>query len=460
MLANSLWLRLTLAATLVSVIMLVAAGFLLVNLFSNAVEQNFDKRLQTVLDGLLSGVEIVGDNDLRIKGEISDSRFRLPLSGWYWQITSVDAENEHGLFSPSLLEGRLALSKKDLAQRDETEIARFFLTDQKGTKLRVLEQRFTLFGGAQTYSFVVAGNFDELKEEITTFTGALIIVLGLLGVGLLGAIMVQVRYGLKPLRDLRRELTEIRRGNREKLEGDFPVEIKPVADELNLLVLANVEVIERARTQVGNLAHALKTPLSVLANEARTSKSPLASKVSEQTEIMRSQVDLYLDRARRAARAQSIGASTNVREASDAIARTLRRINRDSDLEIDVECKPDVRFSGERQDFEEMLGNLMENASKWAARKIIVSAHTLTPKPGDKRKWIEVTVGDDGPGLSADVRQQALVRGKRLDETKPGTGLGLSIVSETVAMYEGKIELGESQLGGLLVTLKLPSVGL
>lgn len=455
---NSLSFRLTASAAAVSVILLAVAGLLLINLFSTAVERNFDARLQAVLDGLLANVEIDQNKQLKIQGEIADTRFRLPLSGWYWQVTPVDGASKIALVSPSLLEGQLKPTQTQLTKRDEADIARFFLADSNDTRLRVIEQRFTLFGGEQRYSFIVAGNFDELKQEIAAFTGTLIIVLGLLGAGLLAALMVQVRYGLKPLRLLRRELSEIRRGNSEHLDGEFPVEIKPVADELNLLIHSNTEIIERARTQVGNLAHALKTPLSVLANEARLDKSKLANKVGEQTEVMRTQVELYLDRARRAARARSIGAATNVDQACDGLARTLMRINMDRGLQIEVNCSDNLKFRGEKQDFEEMLGNLMENASKWADREIVVTGVSLDSKKGDERKWLEISVGDDGPGLPEETRQQALIRGKRLDETKPGTGLGLSIVAETAAMYDGTISLDQSSLGGLLVTLKLPSV--
>lgn len=455
---NSLSFRLTASAAAVSIVLLAVAGLLLINLFSTAVERNFDARLQAVLDGLLANVEIDENKQLKIQGEIADTRFRLPLSGWYWQVTPADNWSQKGLFSPSLLEGRLTISKQDLANRDESDIARFFLTDRNKTRLRVIEQRFTLFGGKEHYSFVVAGNFDELKEEITAFTGALIIVLGLLGVGLLAALMVQVRFGLKPLRQLRRELTQIRRGKSEYIDGEFPIEINPVADELNLLIKENTEVVERARTQVGNLAHALKTPLSVLTNEARLDTGQISKKVAEQTDIMRNQIELYLDRARRAARARSIGAATNVKQASEGLAKILMRINMDRNLQIDVVCPDDLKFRGEKQDFEEMLGNLMENASKWAEQKIIVTGEPLPEKTDDERTWLTISVGDDGPGLPEETRQEALIRGRRLDETKPGTGLGLSIVAETAAMYNGKIELGESHLGGLKVMLRLPSV--
>ena len=219
---NSLSFRLTASAAAVSIVLLVVAGLLLIRLFSSAVERNFNARLQAVLDGLLANVEVAENQQLNIQGQISDTRFRLPLSGWYWQVTPVEEKSQAGLASPSLLEERLKPAPGDLAERDASDIARFFQTDSNNTRLRVIEQRFTLFGGEQHYSFIVAGNFDELKQEIAAFTGTLIIVLGLLGVGLLAALMVQVRYGLKPLRLLRRELSEIRRGNSEQLAGEFP----------------------------------------------------------------------------------------------------------------------------------------------------------------------------------------------------------------------------------------------
>ena len=215
------------------------------------------------------------------------------------------------------------------AARDETGVAAFYLEDTTGVGLRAIEQSFTLPGSDRRYSVLVAGNFDELSREVTAFTRALVASLVLLGLGLVLATFVQVRFGLRPLRDMQANLAEIRQGKAEQLKGEYPSEIQPVADELNLLIQSNVEIVERARTQVGNLAHALKTPLSVLTNEAAAQEGPLAAKVREQAELMRGQVSLYLDRARRAARAQGIGAVTEVKPVLEALARTLERINRD-----------------------------------------------------------------------------------------------------------------------------------
>jgi signal transduction histidine kinase len=326
-----------------------------------------------------------------------------------------------------------------------------------GTQLRVIQQNFKLGDNERNYSFLVAGNFDELKGEIDAFRRTLFVVLGLLGIGLMVAVLLQVNYGLLPLKRLRAGVTAIREGRAEKLEGEFPAEIRPVADELNLLIKSNADIIERARTQVGNLAHALKTPLSVLTNEAHVHKGPFASKVVEQTNVMRDHVSLYLDRARRAARAQGLGAVTEIKPILEGIARTTERIHRDKGVSVKVKCKGAYKFRGEKQDFEEMMGNLIDNACKWAAKRVVVKASLGGTAAHQGRTWLTLLVDDDGPGLPAERRADALKRGQRLDETKPGSGLGLSIVKETAQMYGGSIELDDAELGGLRVRLILPA---
>ena len=455
---NSLAFRLAASAALVSIVLLVSAGLLLGYLFQQAVERNFDARLLAVLDGLLANVELADDGSLVMQGALADTRFKLPLQGWYWQITPVDGPMDEGLFSESLLEQRLVPTDADRAPPDGAGIADFYLTDAAGTRLKAVEQTYSLYGGSRLYSFLVTGNFDELRAEMNAFNNALVLVLTLLGLGLLAALLIQVHYGLRPLRALETELAAIRAGERERLTTDYPEEISPVAKELNLLIQSNAEVVDRARTQVGNLAHALKTPLSVLANESRHNQSEFAQKVAEQAAIMRDQVSLYLDRARRAARAQTLGSVTMVDEVLDAIARTLTRIHMDRTIEIEVQCPPGLRFRGERQDLEEMMGNLLDNASKWARKRIKVTASPPTVAPRDGRVWLDIEVADDGPGLAIEQREKALVRGARIDETKPGSGLGLAIVAETAGMYNGRITLDQSSLGGLLARLTLPAL--
>jgi signal transduction histidine kinase len=446
--------RLILSSAIVSIVLLAATGILLAGLFTAALERNFDQRLRSDLDGILAGIEIDATDAPKLARGLTDPRFGLPLSGWYWQVVP-EGGAAGDLASPSLLEQRLKVPRD--AARDENGVAAFYLEDTTGVGLRAIEQSFTLPGSDQRYSVLVAGNFDELGREVTTFNRALVASLVLLGMGLVLATLVQVRFGLRPLRDMQANLAEIRQGRAEQLRGEHPSEIQPVADELNLLIQSNVEIVERARTQVGNLAHALKTPLSVLTNEAAAQDGPLAAKVREQADLMRGQVSLYLDRARRAARAQGIGAVTEVRPVLEALARTLERINRDKALAIHVDCPADLRFRGERQDLEEMVGNLLDNACKWGRERVSLSA-APAPGPGAAgRTFLVISVEDDGPGLPENQRAEALKRGQRLDESKPGSGLGLSIVTETAAMYNGNVHLEDGPLGGLRAVLTLPS---
>ena len=448
--------RLIISSAIVSIVLLAATGILLAQLFTAALERNFDERLRSVLDALLASVEVQEPDALRMSRPLVDPRFTLPLSGWYWQVMAEgEATPRGGLASASLLEQRLAVPPG--VARDGDGVAAFYLDDTTGVRLRAIEQLVTLPDSDTRYSVLVAGNFDELKGEVSAFNRGLVASLLLLGFGLLLAIFVQVRFGLRPLTALQANLAGIRQGKAEQLKGVYPTEIQPVADELNLLIQSNVEIVERARTQVGNLAHALKTPLSVLTNEAAAQDGPLARKVREQAELMRGQVSLYLDRARRAARAHGIGAVTEVRPVLDALARTLERINRDKGVSIRVECPDSLRFRGERQDLEEMVGNLLDNACKWAAGRVALTAAPAAEPGAAGRSFLVIQVDDDGPGLPAEKRAEALQRGRRLDETKPGSGLGLSIVAETAAMYGGKVTLEDAAMGGLRVRLSLPA---
>ncbi len=444
-----------LSAFAVAAVLLVLAGGLLFYLFKVTVERNFDARLEAVMNGLLANIEVDAKGRPWLRSQLADPRFSLPVSGWYWRIAPVDGEGPR-LASKSLLD--LDLAPPPGVRRDSSGVAHFYLKGPQGLRLRVLEQQYTLFGGKRPYSILVAGNFDELRAEMSAFTSALVVILVVLGLALALALFVQVRYGLRPLGALHDELADIREGRRERLLGSYPDEIRPVAEELNLLLRANREIVERARTQVGNLAHALKTPLSVLTNEARRDGPGLPQKVLQQVGIMRDQVQLYLDRARRAAQATGPGGTTPVRKVVEAIVRTLRRIHRDTPLEVELSCPGDLRFRGERQDLEEMLGNLLDNAFKYARQRIAVSA-TVRSEGRHHRRWIVITVDDDGPGLPEEHHETALRRGQRLDETRPGSGLGLSIVSETAAMYHGEVRLQRSPLGGLRAALRLPAAG-
>jgi signal transduction histidine kinase len=320
--------------------------------------------------------------------------------------------------------------------------------------LRLIERTVDL-GEDGRYLVSVAGDSQEIDEETRSFDRALVITLGTLIVVILFTTIFQVRFGLAPLKRISESLAAIRAGSAERLGGKFPVEIAPLARETNALIDANREIVERARTHVGNLAHALKTPLSVIVNEASARPDdPLAAKVIQQADIMRDQITRHLERARLSARMTVIGTVTEVLPVVHALARTMEKIYQHRGIAIDVDAPAPVRFQGEQPDLEEMVGNLVDNACKWAQSRVsieVIPEHTAT------RPVLRIVVDDDGPGLTAAQREQVTRRGRRLDETKPGSGLGLSIVVDLSGLYGGSITLGSAPIGGLRAELVLPA---
>jgi signal transduction histidine kinase len=317
--------------------------------------------------------------------------------------------------------------------------------------LRILERDIDL-GEDGRFVVRVAGPAEEVFVAQRRFVIALVVTFLLLGVALGLSTLFQIRFGLKPLSELSAAVGSIRRGQSERIDGDYPKDIAPLADEVNLLLDANREILERARTQVGNLAHALKTPLSVIMNEVDATSDEVSVRVREQAAVMRDQMDYYLNRARAAALAGTLGAVTEVGPVLEALSRTFSKIYRDRAPTLEVTAASGLRFRGERQDFEEMVGNLIDNACKWAETRVEIRAEVVEAQG---RSVLRVVVDDDGPGLPEAARATVMQRGRRLDETKPGSGLGLSIVSELAGNYGGRLELEVSPLGGTRAKLEL-----
>jgi signal transduction histidine kinase len=310
---------------------------------------------------------------------------------------------------------------------------------------------------AKRYQYMVTGNLSENDVALARFGGTLAWSLGVLGLGLVLATWFQVRYGLRPLATIERGLGDIRSGKALRLEGELPMEIVPLQRELNALLKSNQDIVERARTHVGNLAHALKTPLSVVMNEASGDSSPLATKVTEQAQIMRDQVQHHLDRARIVARKGTLGGVTDVEPVVSSIMRVLGKVHGERQLSFTWQCDPSARFLGEKQDLEEMLGNLMDNACKWARSRVNLEVELGAKGESDLPRMMKLLIEEDGPGLTASQRSEIGKRGRRLDETKPGSGLGLSIVAELADLYGGRLELRQSAFGGLAAHLQLPA---
>jgi signal transduction histidine kinase len=311
-------------------------------------------------------------------------------------------------------------------------------------------------GDEGRYLIQVAANADVIQAQEKSFQLALSATFLTLALALIGSTALAVRFGLRPLRVLQEGVAAIRRGEAERVAGEFPEDVAPLAAEVNQLLDANREIVERARTQVGNLAHALKTPLSILINEADSRSPDLPEKVREQADVMRRQVTFYLDRARAAARARTVGVATEARPVLEGLTRTFEKLYAERGLTFAVDVEEGLKFRGEPQDLTDMIGNLLDNAGKWARDKVAIRG-CREARAKDASAFLAAVIDDDGPGLDPGARAAALERGKRLDESRPGSGLGLSIVVELAAIYGGSLELDESPLGGLRATLRLPA---
>ena len=438
-------------------IILVVSGFILSEINFHAAEQDFDERLGVYLRALVADVAATGDDTRSGPGQLGEPLFELPLSGWYWQITRLDSTKPDVRASRSLFAERLPQLADAGVPSAPGGARKGYALGPDDRRLRIVE-RFIDAGDDGRYLVQVAASPEELTADINGFNLWLGLTFALLGLALVGSTALQLRFGLRPLRRIRAGVAAIRRGEGERLEGGFPPDLAPLASELNLLIDSNREIVERARTQVGNLAHALKTPLSVLVNEADAQgceTSELAAKVREQTDIMRDQVSYYLDRARTAARVSVIGTATDVTATVQALVRTFDKIYLERGISFEAALPDGLRFRGERQDLDDLVGNLIDNAGKWAAAHVRVSAEAADVDSGGASQ-IVVTVDDDGPGLPEQEREFATRRGRRLDETKPGSGLGLSIVTDLASAYGGQFSLHDSPLGGLRAVLRLP----
>ena len=446
--------RLVVLASGWSLMVLVVTGLVLTALFHQAALSRFDQGLNEVIQGLYSGASL-GAGGQVYAPPITDARALRAYSGRYWQIAEPVSGGglralvrsrslfDSDLKAPDGLADRLAKNPGSLIYYD--------VSGPDSEPLRAAALMARLPGRLAPVVFMAAEDRSPVDRDDRRFAAATAAALILLGAGLIAAVVVQVRVGLKPLFDLRRDIAQVRQGKTERLVGSYPTELEPVAQELNALLSHNQEVVDRQRTHVGNLAHGLKTPLSVMLSEAERHSGDLATVVRRQAEAMRQQVDHYLRRARAAARAQGAGERTLVEPVIDELARTLEKIFKDRAVVIDWTCPADLAFLGERQDLLEIIGNVMENDCKWCRNDV-----TIMVQPAQGGRFL-VVVEDNGAGLPVERRDDVLKRGARLDETAPGSGLGLSIVDELVRAYGGSVHLGESDLGGLRVDLSLPA---
>lgn len=451
---------------------LALAGWGLRNLFQEHITAQWQAQLAVQLDQLSAAVNLSPGGSITLAPEPGDPRLSRPLSGVYWQIDRLQARGD-GAFtvtqpaaarSRSLWDQTLPLPATATAPPPSAQdgsggvlgggagsFAAARLQDGQGRQLLALTRILQLpEDEAPPLRLTVAADHALVAEPLQGFTRLLLIALGTLAAGLAAAVAVQLHLALRPLHLLRQRLAAVRRGEAGALQGRFPQEVQPLVSEFNHVLGENARMVQRARTQAGNLAHAVHTPLSIMGNAAAVESGPLARLVQEQVDNARRQVDYHLARARAAAATRATGLRTPVRPAMQALARTMQRLHAGRGVTFDVQAGEALAFKGEPQDLYEMLGNLMDNAGKWAARRITAAAAI-------EGGTLLITVDDDGPGIPAGQRQRIFQRGARLDENRPGSGLGLDIVRDMAETYGGRIEAGESPAGGLRMSLRLPA---
>ncbi|MDB5691284.1 MAG: histidine kinase [Alphaproteobacteria bacterium] len=436
-------------STLWIVLLLGVGGFALDRVLTSAITSNFDDQLDYVLTALIASAEIGPDGEVLLSRQPANQRFLEPNSGLYFQISPSQPEvtrrrPDFEWSSRSLWDRKLRVRTE---HRDST--AHVYNSDEfPGETLRIVERDVQLPGSTLRWRFQVAQSRDGLDAEISVLRRTMVRSFGALGLGLIFLGALQALYGLWPLRRVRRAIASIRSGATSRIEERFPGEIEPLTEELNALLEHNEVQAEEARRHAGNLAHALKTPLTVITNAATAQAPDLADTVCREATTMRRQVDHHLARARAVGRRASAQARSGVWPSLEAVERAVSRLYENVTVDLAGDKNAAVRV--ERQDLDEMLGNLIENAAKYGGGRVFVTVKR-TPE------CVEVEVEDDGRGIPAGERDGIFDRGARLDTGKPGTGLGLAIVRDVAQIYGGSIRLEESEdLGGLLARLKLP----
>jgi signal transduction histidine kinase len=427
--------------------LLLIGGFALDRVLSRSIVESFDTQLVFVLNSMIASSEIGPDGEVRFSRAPADQRFVEPYSGLYFQISGAGAET---FASRSLWDRRLEVVdthhdvKPHLYNSDE------FSSRDHSEPIRIAERDAILPGSPVRWRFQVAQSRETIDDQIRRLRSTLVWSFGALGLGLLVLTALQTFYGLWPLRRVANEVADIRSGDKTRVSGDFPSEIRPLTEEINQLLAHSEAQAEEARRHAGNLAHALKTPLTVITNAATARAPDLADTVCREALVMRRQVDHHLARARAIGRRAAAQSRTRVWESLEAVQRAVDRLHEGVTIDIAGDHQAQVRV--ERQDLDEMLGNLVENAAKYGGGRVFV-----TVEPGTGK--VDILVEDDGPGIPKERRGELFTRGARLDTTgKPGTGLGLAIVRDVAEIYGGDVHLEESEdLGGLLARLTLPS---
>jgi signal transduction histidine kinase len=438
--SGSLRLRLLVAAAISVVFALSVAGMGMILLFQRHVEQRIERELQSHLLQLAAGIDVGRDGQVRVTRDLADPRFNLPLSGLYWQI---DLKGVDIARSRSLWDEKLAVPTPP---QDTAEVHVHRLQGPGGVDLFSQERLVIVPVNGQEQPLVLTAGVDhgEIDHAVTAFSKEIVISLVVLGLALIAAAWFQVNIGLKPLAVIRQRVERIRAGNETRLEGIFPDEVQPLISEINSLLAAGEQQLVKARQRAGDLAHGLKTPLTVLGALARDIKSAGLDGQARDIEAIAGQMRQHVERELVRARLASGRASvlTPLKPAVERLVATIGKTPEGAAVAWSIGVPEGAIIAAERDDLTELLGNLLENAAKWARSQVAVDFDRNT-----------LTVGDDGPGIAEGDLARVLQRGSKLDEKTPGSGLGLAIAHDIAELYGLALELGRSKLGGLEIRI-------
>ena len=445
---NSLAVRLFFSATVWIILTLLAAGLLLSDLNKKSNFAAFDDRLNLLLETLIGASRVDSSDSITVVSSIGDPRFFQPYSGWYWQVNngaktisrSRSMWDQVFTSDKRLIGGRSQFIDSVNLNNSESRVI-------EKKNLHIVERQISFPGITNPILFLVSGDTEEYMQNVKKFNDTLLVTLVVLGVGLMIAVFLQVNYGLLPLNKIKQALFKIRNGDKKKLEAQYPLEVQPLATEINELLEHNEKIVERAKTHVGNLAHVLKTPLAVISNEISNKHNNV---LKTQIILMQKHIDRYLKKAHLQALGKSAKSKIAFMEFIKKMINIFNKIYPDIKFDYPESFKEFYVF-GSLEDMEEVIGNILENGCKFGKKKIKISVIKISDVE------IKIEISDDGPGLPPKKMNEVFARGFRLDEQTPGTGLGLNIVKDIIEVYKGKVWLEKSRdLGGLQVNIRLP----
>ena len=440
--SKSLTFRIILLSGTWIIMALVGTGAVLLNFYRNHIESHYDAHVQMHMEEMISAARLADDGELELAYAPSDPRYQVRHSGWYWEIRHGDQTLAS---SPSLDGATIDLGEIMAAEHAGAQVT----TGPANNPLRIQTMKIPAGIPGEHLTLVASAPMVGITDDVIDVAEHMAISFSILGLGLLLAVVLQIRIALKPLQDISKGISDIHQGNADEVEGEFPRDVQPLVNELNNLLEHNSVLLRRARNQLGDLAHSIKNPLTVINNEARgmrTEKGPL---ILKQTADIAASVDHHLSRARAFGTTKVLGSRTKVKPVAEDLVFALKRIYKYRNLMFDLSGLGDCAVRCETQDLEELLGNLMDNACKWTKTRVIVHCKCHAGR-------CYLIVEDDGPGIPEDQMETVLQRGQRLDESKQGHGLGLGIIQDHVELYRGKLTLSQSGYGGLCAELNLP----